>query len=46
MSVSVGVSDRSIVPEVAPHAQRYPDSSEDPDISVDRSLDLVAFTNA
>ncbi len=46
MCVSVGVADRSIVPEVASHAQRYPDISEDSDISVDRSSNLVAFTDA
>ena len=32
MSVTVGVADRGIVPKVAPHAQRYSDSSEDSDI--------------
>jgi hypothetical protein len=46
MNVPIGVADRSIVPEVAPHTQRYPDSSEDSNISVDRSLDLTAFTDA
>ena len=35
-----------IVPEVSPHTQRYPRSSKDSDISIDRSLDLAALTDA
>ena len=46
MNVPVGVAHGGIVPEVAPHAERYPDSSKDSDIFVDRSLDLAAFADA